>query len=131
MYEVSEDEFYELCQEAYETIPSFLRDDIENVAIVILDEPRPDQLASVGSGAWRSGTLLLGLYSGIPLTSRGAYYGSGEAPDVISIFKHPHEIISENREDLAERIRVTIVHELGHHFGMDEEQLRQMGYGSS
>ena len=64
----------------------------------------------------------------MPLTLRGAGYGDGEVPDVISIFKGPHERCFSSYEAIAEQIRKTVVHEIGHYFGNDEAMLRAMGY---
>ena len=72
---------------------------------------------------------ILGLYVGIPLSERGDSYGFGEQPDVIYLFKGPHERLEGTREEIIEQVRRTVVHEIGHYFGMDEEQLDAMGYG--
>lgn len=69
---------------------------------------------------------LLGLYDGIPLTERDDY--AGDVPDVITVFKGPHERLCNSREEMVEEIRKTVVHEIGHYFGMDEEAIDEMGY---
>ncbi len=69
---------------------------------------------------------LLGLYDGIPLTERDEYDFC--PPDVITVFKGPHERLCETREELVEEIRKTVVHEIGHYFGMDEGDIERMGY---
>lgn len=85
-----------------------------------------DDLYAVRS---ESGSEVLGLYSGIPLTERGGSYGMpGTQPDTITIYKRPHERCFSTREDVVEQIRKTVVHEVGHYFGMDEAQVRAMGY---
>lgn len=69
---------------------------------------------------------LLGLYDGIPLTERGDY--AWDVPDVITVFKGPHERLCSSREEMVEEIRKTVVHEIGHYFGMDEDEIERMGY---
>ncbi len=69
---------------------------------------------------------LLGLYDGIPLTERDEYDFC--PPDVITVFKGPHERLCETREEMVEEIRKTVVHEIGHYFGMDEDDIQRMGY---
>ena len=69
---------------------------------------------------------LLGLYDGIPLTERDDY--AWDIPDVITVFKGPHERLCSSREEMVEEIRKTVVHEIGHYFGMDEEAIDEMGY---
>jgi len=85
---------------------------MENVAIIIDDESPP--------GA------LYGLYEGIPLTRRGTY--AGVSPDRITLFLATICRSATTTEDLARRVRVTLLHEVGHHFGMDEARLREMGW---
>ncbi len=69
---------------------------------------------------------LLGLYDGIPLTERDDY--AWDVPDVITVFKGPHERLCGSREEMVEEIRKTVVHEIGHYFGMDEGAIEEMGY---
>ena len=135
---ITDDEFDEVCQRALASIPERFAKDIDNVGFVIEDDPSPWHLSRLADGAVikspenpHGGKLLMGLYSGIALPRRGSGYGYGNVPDVITIFKNPHLLVSANMEDLEERVRRTMVHEIGHYFGMDEDQLRAMGYGSS
>lgn len=71
--------------------------------------------------------LLLGLYVGQPLTERSVS-DSGQFPDVIYIFQEDCELVSESGEQLVDEVRITVLHELGHHFGMDEDDLAKLGY---
>ena len=71
---------------------------------------------------------LLGLYDGVSLYDRGDGYGVGDYPDTITIFKGPHERLGGNREETLEEVRRTVIHEVAHYFGMDEEQVDDMGY---
>lgn len=131
MFEVSDEEFEEAISRGIESIPERFRRDIENVVFVAQDEPNASQLALINRGDSLHRELL-GLYSGVSRTRRGAYYGAGSAvPDVITVFQGPHQRIANSREQLFENVRRTVVHEVGHYFGMDEEQLREMGYGST
>ena len=109
---INVDAFEALVADALATIPDQLRVQMENVAIIIDDESPP--------GA------LYGLYEGIPLTSRGTY--AGVSPDRITLFLATicHSAITT--EDLARRVRVTLLHEVGHHFGMGEGRLRELGW---
>ena len=129
MYQVSDEEFDRMVEDAVAAFPLRFLESLENVAIVVADEPDAHQLRALGRMEAEScGTELLGLYEGVPLTQRGAGYGDGEVPDVISIFKGPHERCFSTHEGLSEQVRRTVVHEVGHFFGNDEETLRSMGY---
>lgn len=129
MYRLSDEEFDRAVEDALAAFPGRFIEEIENVAIVVADEPSPHQLRSIGRAEAESkGVELLGLYEGVPLTRRGIGYGDGEVPDVISIFKGPHERSFATREGIVEQIRKTVVHEVGHYFGNGEEALRAMGY---
>ena len=132
MVHMSDDEFEELVQEALDAMPEQFMEDMENVAVVIADEPTEDELNRIDddgrpAGTWY-GEEILGLYSGVPLTER--YYDDmdGGFPDVITIFKGPHERCVATREQIAEEVRKTVIHEIGHHFGLDDARLHEMGY---
>ena len=128
MYRITDTEFQEAVEKAILSIPDDFRVIIDNVAFVVQDEPTNSQLASV-AGRKGSRPELLGLYSGIALPRRSIHYGiGGPQPDTITVFKGPHERVSFSKEDLTERIRVTVLHEVGHYFGMSEQQLRDAGY---
>ena len=132
MFEVTEDEFEEAVRRGIECIPARFRDQIDNVAFCMQDEPDAGQRASMVQSECRGRRELLGLYSGIPLSKRGADYGGySSMPDMITVFKGPHERMAWSKESLFENVRKTVVHEVGHYFGLDEDQLRAMGYGSS
>jgi len=107
-------EFETLVRNAIEALPPAFRSRLDNVEIVIEDD------------AGERG--LLGHYHGVPLPSRGAGY-SGVLPDVITIYRAPLERRARSPEDLAEQVRVTVWHEIAHHFGIDEARLRELGWG--
>jgi predicted Zn-dependent protease with MMP-like domain len=113
--EISREEFEDLVGEALDTIPPRLTEVMRNVVIVVEDDPPP-----------RSGTLL-GLYEGVPLTERGDTY-AGVLPDRITIFRNPLCSICDTPADLVREVRVTVVHEIAHHFGIDDERLHELGW---
>lgn len=106
------DTFEALVAEALESIPENLRADMENVAIIVDDQSPPGSL--------------YGLYEGIPLTKRDTY--AGVTPDRITLFLATICQSASTPEDLARRVRVTLLHEVGHHFGMGESRLRELGW---
>jgi predicted Zn-dependent protease with MMP-like domain len=113
--EMSREEFEELVSEALDTIPPRLTRLMRNVVIVVEDDPPP-----------QAGTLL-GLYEGVPLTERGDTY-AGFLPDRITIFRRPLLAVCETRDDLVREVRVTVVHEIAHHFGIDDRRLHELGW---
>ena len=70
---------------------------------------------------------LLGLYEGVPLTARGQWY-AGVLPDRITIYRLPILRICQSRQDVADQVRITVVHEIAHHFGLGDAKLRRLGY---
>ena len=116
------EEFERLVADALDSIPAELGVQMENVAVVVEDWPRPDQLAG------RRGTLL-GLYEGIPLTRRGPMSYAGAVPDRITIFRGPLCARATDSVTLARDVRVTVLHEVGHYFGMSDARLRELGWG--
>jgi predicted Zn-dependent protease with MMP-like domain len=116
-------DFYELVERALEGLPPELSELLDNVAIVV--EDWPDYSTPLANGNYAE--TLYGLYEGVPLTERGGgYYGI--LPDKITIFKGPLER-DFRRAELEEQIRITVVHEVAHHFGIDEDRLEELGWG--
>lgn len=132
MYAMSDDEFEAAIDEALEQLPPRFLKALDNVGIAMEDEPDEDQLdqAEYGTESDVNGDLL-GLYEGIPLTERGEDYGEfgADLPDFITIFKGPHERSFDSRDQIVDEIKKTVVHEIGHYFGMSEEQLDRVGLG--
>jgi predicted Zn-dependent protease with MMP-like domain len=123
----SEEDFYELVERALEGLPPELAGLLDNVAIVVDDWPEYST-PLVGRGTDDEGDTLYGLYEGVPLTERGAgYYGI--LPDRITIFRGPLERDFGSPEELEEQVLITVVHEIAHHFGFDEERLEELGWG--
>jgi predicted Zn-dependent protease with MMP-like domain len=115
--------FYEMVERALEGLPPELSALLDNVAIVVDD--RPDfSTPLVVEG---SENTLYGLYEGVPLTERGWGY-SGVLPDKITIFREPLERDFEP-DELEEQVRITVVHEIAHYFGFDEDRLEELGWG--
>lgn len=105
--------FSELVTEALDSVPDDLWQQFENVAVVVEDANPEDP-------------ELLGLYEGIPLTEREDY--TGVLPDRIAIYRLPLCAMCEDEDDLVEEVRVTVVHELAHHMGMDDQALHDLGW---
>jgi predicted Zn-dependent protease with MMP-like domain len=114
--------FERLVSDALATIPKHFRDAMKNLAIVVEDEPSPELLDEMEINP--PGTLL-GLYQGVPLTER--HWGQGNTlPDRIFLFKGPIERESADEDDLVVAIGETLIHEVGHYFGMSEEQIEDI-----
>jgi predicted Zn-dependent protease with MMP-like domain len=107
------DRFEAMVTDALATIPDTLRAEMENVAIIIDDQSPPGRL--------------YGLYEGVPLTKRGNGY-AGVGPDRITLFLATICRSAGSTEELAQRVRVTLLHEVGHHFGIGEARLRELGW---
>ena len=122
---VSKSEFAKLVEMALEELPAEFSAALEEMTVEIKDWPNPQQLLL--TGVKRNG-LLLGLYQGRPRTVRSVE-DSGHLPDVIYLFQGSIEAICQNSEELIQQVRTTVLHEIGHHFGMNEEDLRRLGYG--
>jgi predicted Zn-dependent protease with MMP-like domain len=113
--------FEELVADALDSLPEGIAAAMENVEVVVEDEPSREDLARLPRGH-----TLLGLYHGVPLTSR---YGYGNTmPDKISIFRGPITRVARTREAIREQVRRTVIHEVAHHFGISDERLHELGW---
>jgi predicted Zn-dependent protease with MMP-like domain len=119
---VQRNAFELLVGEALASIPSRFRGAMKNIVIVVEDEPPADLLREMGI---EPPDTLLGLYQGTPLTERTWGYGN-TLPDRILIFQGPHERDAENQEDLVVAIGETLIHEIGHYFGLSEEEIEEI-----
>lgn len=139
MYRMTDEEFESAIEDALDAIPERFLKALENIEIVMQDEPDEEQLASVDGPVWDDGAEwddegdyddgpgeLFGLYEGIALPERD--YGWCEVPDVITVFKGPHERAFDSREQVVKEIGKTVIHEIGHYFGLDDDKLYEMGY---
>lgn len=115
MVDVSPERFEELVADALDGIPDGLYEKMDNVAVFVRDR-----------SAMRG---LLGLYEGVPLTARGNHYGiGGGTPDRITIFRENILRRCRSEEDVVRQVRITVVHEVAHHFGIDDDRLRELGW---
>jgi predicted Zn-dependent protease with MMP-like domain len=122
--QMSLQDFQEAVDEAIDAIPDALAREMAamaNVAVVIEDEyvPRPGE---------EPGLELLGLYEGIPLTERDAWWDAGSLPDRISIFRGPILRSCGSRAEVVHEIKVTVIHEVAHYFGIDDRRLHELGW---
>lgn len=116
MLDVGAEQFEDLVSQALDTIPAELLRLISNCVIVVADRPPPDE------------PDLLGRYEGIPLTQRGDWY-SGVLPDRITIYRLPTLEICRTPDEVKSEVRITVVHEIAHHFGITESRLHDLGWG--
>lgn len=114
--EMSREAFEELVSDALDRIPPELARVMDNVAVFVEDEPDPGD------------PELLGLYEGTPLTERGEWY-AGVLPDRITIYRGPTQRLCSTTEEIVEEVATTVVHEVAHHFGIEEERLHELGWG--
>jgi len=116
------EEFRSLVDSALLLIPENFREAMQNIAIVVEDEPSVQALAGVGL---EPPETLLGLYEGTPLTERHWAHGN-TLPDKITLFQGPIEEASDDREDTIVAIAETLIHEVGHYFGLSEEEIEEI-----
>ncbi len=124
-YHVSKADFAKLVEEALSDLPEEFASHLEEMPIEIRDRPSRKLLRSVGL---KEDELLLGLYSGTALPDRSVETGV-RMPDVIYLFQEDIELVSDSAAKLKEEVRTTVLHEIGHHFGLDEDDLDNLGYG--
>lgn len=118
----SQEQFEELVGLALEDLPQTLSRHMSNVGIFVEEDPPPEVLDEE-----EDGSNLLGLYEGVPLTERDSDYW-GVLPDRITLFKRNLENAAEGAEDLKELVRETVIHEVAHHFGIDDDRLDELGW---
>jgi predicted Zn-dependent protease with MMP-like domain len=118
---MTREKFEDVAEKVFEDLPRLFGDKIDNVHITVEDYPSEDVMQQTHSNK----TSLLGLYQGIPLTHRGTWYGtSPTTPDKISLYQANIEADCRNDEEVSERIKEVLLHELGHYFGMSETEIR-------
>ena len=114
---MSRDTFEELVSDALDQVPPQLAAQMDNVAVFVEDDAPADD------------PHLLGLYDGVPLTERDFMWGAGSLPDRVTIFRNPILAICDTEEDVVREVLITVVHEIAHHFGIDDERLHELGWG--
>lgn len=117
MVEMTREDFEDAVRDALDEIPPELARLVDNVVVLVEDHAPPDD------------PELLGLYEGTPLTERGEWWAAGSLPDRITIFRLPTLAICEDRDEVVEEVAVTVVHEVAHHFGIDDDRLHELGWG--
>ena len=113
--DMSRERFEELVDAALDDVPDELMSLVSNLVVVVEDEPPADE------------PDLLGLYDGVPLTERDTGYG-GVLPDRISIFLRPTLAACSSEDEVRAEVAITVVHEIAHHFGIDDDRLDELGY---
>ena len=113
-------EFEKLVGEAMDSLPPEFAEKLNNVAVVTEDEPSKELLREMRLPPW---SLLFGLYRGVPQTKRGIYYSS--PPDKITIYKNSILRVSRTPEEVRAQVRSTVIHEIGHHFGLSDKQMKK------
>ena len=113
---MSREEFEDAVRDALDEIPEELAEQMDNVVVLVEDDPPADD------------PELLGLYEGVPLTERGELWAAGALPDRITIYRRPTLALCDSRDEVVDEVAVTVVHEIAHHFGIDDERLHELGW---
>jgi len=124
MVRLSLREFERLVLKALDGLPPSIRQRMDNVDVVVEEWPSPDDLEESGLDDRHD---LFGLYQGVPLTDRTHY--DMALPDKITVFQRPIEAVCATRADVVKEVRVTVIHEVAHHFGISDAELDQTEYG--
>ncbi len=119
---MDEEIFNNLVVEALDTLPSEFANMLENIEVIVEPKPGPHHRQAVGIKPWQT---LYGLYQGVPLTKRTRAYGL-VAPDTIIIFREPLVRDFPDAEALRKQVRRTVLHEIAHHFGIDDDRLHEL-----
>jgi predicted Zn-dependent protease with MMP-like domain len=113
---MTQEEFEEAVGDALDAIPADLLDLMDNVVFLCEDEPPAED------------PDLLGVYDGVPLTERDSFWAAGALPDRITIFRGPTLRMCATRDEVLHEVAVTVVHEIAHHFGIDDDRLHELGW---
>ena len=122
---MTREQFERLVERALRTLPKKFKEKLENVAVVVEDWADDETLADMGI---EPPDTLYGLYRGVDLTRRDSFYGNC-LPDTITIYQGPIEEDCDTRAEMAELVRETVVHEFGHYFGLDDDELHRIEEG--
>ncbi|MBL0887635.1 metallopeptidase family protein [Myceligenerans indicum] len=110
-------EFEQAVSEGLDLVPGDLAARMDNVVVLVEDDPPAGDPG------------LLGVYEGVPLTERDHNWAAGSLPDRITIFRNPTLAICETRDEVVDEVAITVVHEIAHHFGIDDKRLHELGWG--
>jgi predicted Zn-dependent protease with MMP-like domain len=113
---MSREEFEQAVGEGLDLVPEQLAAQMDNVVVLVEDDAPADE------------PELLGLYEGTPLTERDGFWAAGSLPDRITIFRNPTLAICDTREEVVAEVAITVVHEIAHHFGIDDQRLHELGW---
>ena len=122
MYRMTREDFEKEVGEALDSLPREFRRRIQNVAVLVEDLP-PEPIPPMTGKPRR---ILLGLFHGVPLTKKSFFQGPIGSPDYVVLYKKNIEAVCTTAAEVREQIRRTVIHEMGHYFGMTEEQLRDV-----
>lgn len=122
--QITLEQFEDLVAQALDGLPPEISRYLDNIVVTVAEWPSPLELANTGLS---SPYELLGLYQGIPLTQRGRGYNMA-LPDRVVIYRGPIQAIAHSPAAIHWRIQHTVAHEIGHHFGIDDQRLAEMGY---
>ena len=114
MLDVSQERFEELVADGLDAVPDEIARLMDNVVVMVEDGRRPD---------------LMGLYEGVPLTERGESYGLMAMPDRITIYRRAILAACRTEGEVVAEVRTTVIHEVGHHFGIADDRLHELGWG--
>ena len=117
MVEMTREEFEDAVGDALDLLPPELAALIDNVVVLVEDEPPEDE------------PDLLGLYEGVPLTERDQWWAAGSLPDRITIFRNSTLRMCEDVDEVVDEVAVTVVHEVAHYFGIEDDRLHELGWG--
>lgn len=112
---MSREDFEDAVRDALDSLPQDILAMLDNV-VVLVEDDAPD------------GEDLLGLYEGVALTERDSWWAAGALPDRVTIFRNPTLAMCESVDEVVDEVAVTVVHELAHHVGIDDERLRELGW---
>jgi predicted Zn-dependent protease with MMP-like domain len=119
---MEKEKFEKLVEDAVANLPRKFKRYLDNIAIIVEDYPSKETRAGTGTPSYAT---LLGLYHGVPFKHRGPYYGN-IPPDVIVLYQKPIENLCATEEDVKEKVKDVLLHEIGHYFGLSEKELRKI-----
>lgn len=129
MKEAGREEFDRILDEVFAELPGYVSEKLEEVPVIVEDEPSNEIRRDLGETDLAEPSDLCGLQHGVPLTEKSDFYLEMSTP-VIMLFRGPIRRLSgKSQRELRKQIRITLLHEIGHHFGFSEEELHAMGYG--